>query len=200
MQTHTSSVTQDIAWFKECLANTELIAALKNIKLIISDVDGTLTDAKIYIDTQGEGGRLFSVQDGFIIKPLQKAGLTIALMSGKDNFSTIQRARKLGIPEELCIVGVDTKPVAVKKLQEKLGLTAEQTLIIGDDFLDAEVKLHNVVKLYVCPSNTIFYLQHVADLVIPRHGGDHAFRLFMDLILYIHNKHFAQALIEKALN
>lgn len=197
MQTHLSSSARDIAWFKLCLADQKLVAALKNIKLVISDVDGTLTDTTIYVDDKGEGGRTFSVQDGYIVKPAMLAGITITFMSGKDNFSTIQRARKLGVPEDLCIVGVDTKPIFVKKLQEKLNFSIDQTLLIGDDFLDAEVKLQSATGLYACPENTPFYLQQLADIVIPRSGGDSAFRLLMDLVLYVQNKHFAQVLIEK---
>lgn len=197
MQNYTSSTTRDIAWFKQCLANQNLVAALKNIKLVISDVDGTLTDTMVYVDEQGEGGRRFSVQDGYIVKPVINAGITISFMSGKDNFSTIQRARKLGIPDDLCVVGLDAKPIAVQKLQQKLGVTVDQTLLIGDDFLDADVKRQSGIKLYACPENTPFYLQQIADVIIPRAGGDGAFRLMMDLLLYVHNKHFAQVLIEK---
>lgn len=137
------------------------------------------------------------MQDGYIVKPAMNAGITITFMSGKDNFSTIQRARQLGVPEELCIVGVDTKPIFVAKLQQKLNISIDQTLVIGDDFLDAEVKLQSVTKLYACPENTPFYLQQLADIIIPRNGGDSAFRLLMDLVLYVQNKHFAQVLIEK---
>ena len=51
----TSQATQDIAWFKKCLADEKLVAALKNIKLVISDVDGTLADTTVYVDQGGEG-------------------------------------------------------------------------------------------------------------------------------------------------
>ena len=197
MQTYHSSVAGDIAWFKQCLADQNLVAALKNIKLVISDVDGTLTDTTVYVDQAGEGGRTFSVQDGYIVKPAMLAGITITFMSGKDNFSTIQRARKLGIPEDLCIVGIDTKPMFVAKIQQKLNISIDQTLLIGDDFLDAEVKLQSATKLYACPENTPFYLQQLADIIVPRTGGDGAFRLLMDLVLYVQKKHFAQVLIEK---
>jgi 3-deoxy-D-manno-octulosonate 8-phosphate phosphatase (KDO 8-P phosphatase) len=185
----------DIKWFKETLKNTALINKLKAIKLIISDVDGTLTDTEVYYDAEGEGGRRFNIQDGYIVKPTLQAGLFISLMSGKDNPSTLQRASKLGIPQELCIVGLNSKTDAVKKIQSTLSVLPKQTLIFGDDYLDAEIKLNNTVGFYACPANSVFYLQPHADLIIPRNGGDGAFRLLMDLILYVQNKHFAQALI-----
>ena len=199
MQINENFASQDIAWFKQCLANKKLIAALKNIKLIICDVDGTLTDAHVYVSSEGEGGRLFSTQDGFIVKHILSAGIKIAMISGKDNQSTIQRGKKLKITDDMLIVGMDAKHDAVKQVQQRAGVSKEATLIIGDDFLDAEMRLHNMVDLYACPANSPFYLQQAADVIIPRHGGNGAFRLLMDLVLYINGKHFAQALIDKTL-
>lgn len=189
----------DIAWFSACLHNQELVATLKNISLIISDVDGTLTGGHIYIDDEKEGGRLFSIVDGYIVKNVQQAGLALALMSGKGNSSTIVRGKKLGIPEELCIVGMLKKPAAVQELQQKLSIRPEQTLFIGDDVLDAEVKLANKKTVFACPANAPFYIQKTADIIIPRNGDNHAFRLLMDLVLFIQNKHIAQDLITHAL-
>lgn len=194
------TATHDITWFKETLKKTDLMRTLKAIKLVIADVDGTLTNTNVYYDEQGEGGRDFNIQDGHIVKPALQAGLNISFMSGKDNPSTIQRAKRLGISETLCAAGMDTKTDSIKKIQSTLSISAEQTLIIGDDYLDAEVKLNGTVGVYVCPANALFYLQPHADLILPRNGGDSAFRLLMDLILYVQNKHFAQTLIAQALS
>ena len=194
-----SAAAPDIAWFRGQVANHTLIAKLKDIKLIICDVDGTLTDATVYVTGEGEGGRSFNTQDGFIVKFAIQAGITIALMSGKDNPSTVQRAKKLGIPEELCVVGLDSKPASVRMLQQKHGVTPAQTLIFGDDLLDAEVKLSQTADFYACPTNAPFYLQTMADIVIPCKGGKGAFRLLMDLLLYINEKHPAQNLISQAI-
>jgi len=194
-----SAVAPDIAWFRGQVANHSLVEKLKGIKLIICDVDGTLTDATVYVTGEGEGGRSFNVQDGFIVKFVMQAGITLALMSGKDNPSTVQRAKKLGIPEELCVVGLTSKPESVRMLQQKYAATPAQTLIIGDDFLDAEVKLSNTAGFYACPTNTPFYLQTAADLILPCAGDKGAFRMLMDLILYVHGKHPAQNLISQTI-
>lgn len=190
-----TQAAKDLAWFKQCLENKSLIAALNRIKLITCDVDGTLTDSHVYVDADGEGGRQFSTQDGFIVKYVLGAGITLSLISGKDNPSTVQRAKKLNIPEDLCIVGTETKPAEIEKLQKKLKISPDQTLHIGDDFLDFEVKMSEVALLLACPENTPFYLQPIADIVIPRHGGNGAFRLLMDMILFARQKHFAQMFI-----
>jgi 3-deoxy-manno-octulosonate cytidylyltransferase (CMP-KDO synthetase) len=189
----------DIAWFKECLNNKQLVSALKNIQLIISDVDGALTDAHVYVSPEGEGGRMFSTQDGFIVKYVQNTHIKLGLMSGKDNASTMQRAKKLGIPEEYCAVGLESKIAAVQHVQNKLNIDHTHTLMYGDDYLDANIKLQNLAAIYACPSNAPFYIQSIANVVIPRNGGDNAFRLLMDLLLYLNNKHFAQDLITKSL-
>jgi 3-deoxy-D-manno-octulosonate 8-phosphate phosphatase (KDO 8-P phosphatase) len=194
-----SAAAPDIAWFRGQLIHKPLVEKLKGIKLVICDVDGTLTDTMIYVTGEGEGGRSFNVQDGFIVKFVMQAGITLTLMSGKDNPSTVQRAKKLGIPEELCIVGLTSKPESVRMLQQKYAATPAQTLIIGDDILDAEVRLDHTAGLYACPTNAPFYLQAFADIVIPHNGGNGAFRLIMDLLLYIRDKHPAQALITQAI-
>ena len=196
MATAQSQANIDRTWFKKSLKNKRLISALKKIKLIICDIDGNWTDSHVYVSPQGEGGRLFSVQDGYVIKPLQSAGFIVALMSGKENSSTAQRAKTLKIPDDLCMTGMDSKIEFVKKLQKKLGVSYEQTIMLGDDFMDANIKLNKLVALYACPNNTPFYFQTVADIVIPRGGGDAAFRLFADMLLFVHGKHFAHDIIK----
>jgi len=187
---------KDLAWFKSCLANKALVASLKNIKLVIADVDGSLTDATIYVTEEKEEGRSFSVQDGYIVKPALRSGLLIALMSGKDNQSTFIRGTHLGIPRDMCLVGITNKIEATKTLLKEKNISFEQTLIFGDDFLDADVKVKNSSILYACPNNTPFYLQNIADIVLPKNGGNQALRILLDLILYVQGNHFAQEIID----
>lgn len=188
-----------VTWFKTCLENQGLRQKLEKINFVVADVDGTLTDASIYVTDQGEGGRNFNIQDGYIVKPALKAGLTIAFMSGKNNASTIERGTSLGIDKELCQVGIKDKRIAIKRLQEKYNFSVQQSALIGDDFLDAQVTQAKLVSIFACPTNTPFYLSPLANLTLPLPGGHGAFRLFIDLILYAQNKHFAQDLIELSL-
>lgn len=190
----------DCRWFKNVCENNTLVTKLRAIKLIISDVDGTLTDAGIYVDGAGEGGRVFSVQDGYIIPFAHQKGLRIGFMSGKNNPSLLERGRKLGIPDDLLVGGELDKPSAIGSIQKKYGLQPEETLIIGDDQLDAMVKHSQKAALFITPSNAPFYIQAQADTVIPRHGGDGAFRLLLDVILYLKNAHFAQEIIQSLIN
>jgi 3-deoxy-D-manno-octulosonate 8-phosphate phosphatase (KDO 8-P phosphatase) len=186
-------------WFKQCLSDQFLCKKLSVITVIMCDVDGALTDAGIYVSPEGEGGRIFSVQDGYIVKPAMRAGITIVFISGKNNRSACQRAQSLGIPEELCFMGMESKLETVQKIQAKLQVRSEQLLMYGDDFMDAEVKRAGLAGVYACPANTPFYFQPTADLVLPCCGGDGAFRLMMDLILFLHGQHIAQKYIEDAM-
>ena len=85
----------DINWFKEILQNKPLIEKLKKIKLIISDIDGCLTNGKVYGEEEIKG---FCVQDGFGTVKALEAGLNIAFITGKNSDQTKARAKTLGIP------------------------------------------------------------------------------------------------------
>ena len=186
----------DLKWFKNCLQNETLIKKLLLIKLIICDVDGALTDASVYVSQEKEEGRCFSVHDGFIMKYILTNNIKVAWVSGKDNLSAQIRSTHLHIPDNLCLTGVKDKALVIQSLQNNMQISKEQTLIFGDDFIDAHTKIKNVVAIFACPSNSPFYIQEIADIVIPKHGGNGAFRLLGDLLLFIHKKHFVQNVIE----
>lgn len=186
-------------WFFQALQNTVLLEKIQALKLIICDVDGTLTDAQVYFSLDGEDGRSFSVQDGFAMEKAVKAGLQLCLMSGKGNKTTVLRGTQLGIPEQLCIVGVKHKPTIIHTLIEQYNLAPHEIALCGDDFLDAQVKLELSQVFFAVPANTPFYLKPYADLQLPLVGGQGAIRLFLDLVLFVQGRHFAQELIENSL-
>ncbi|MFA6527886.1 MAG: hypothetical protein WCT20_05690 [Candidatus Babeliales bacterium] len=195
-----TSYTIDRTWFTQCLHNQELVDRLKDITLIICDIDGSLTDGTIYVTGAEEVARGFSVVDGFAFKPAQQAGIAIAFMSGKHNNSILVRAKTLGIPEHLVVQGVKDKCQATKDLLASLGKSANNLLIFGDDVLDASVKIDQPDYLFVCPNDAPFYIQATADLVLPRCGGRHTFRLLLDLMLFIRNKHPMQTTIQSLIH
>ena len=88
----------------------------------------------------------------------------------------------------------------MKTLQTRAGATAHQTLIFGDDYLDAQIKEDQPDVLFVMPKNGIFYLVPLADSVLPVHAAtEGALRLLLDLILFVQDKHPTAHLITKAL-
>lgn len=191
---------KDRAWFNQCLTNQSLVEKLQKIKLIVTDIDGSLTDGNIAYTDEKELSRRFSILDGFGIAQAQKAGFVVAFISGKKHQSAHVRAEKLKIPEKLCFDGQEAKGDIIAKLQQEYDITDQEVLLFGDDYFDAIVKtkLKNIV--FTCPLNAPFYFQTMADLVIPKNAGNHAFRLLLDLLLYIQKKHFAQELIDASLS
>ncbi|MBU1008012.1 HAD hydrolase family protein [Candidatus Dependentiae bacterium] len=189
-------VNHDKDWFFACLENKPLIEKLKKISLIISDIDGCLTDGKVYYSSNTEIEKCFSIQDGFMMaKCNQKNMPHLALISGRSDKAAAKRAKILNIPDELYYQGVDkNKSSAVKEIQTKLSVNIEETLFFGDDLLDLETK--NSVGLFAAPSNALFYIQDHADIIAPRSGGNGALRTILDLLLYVQNKHIAHKSIE----
>ncbi|HBS48531.1 TPA: 3-deoxy-D-manno-octulosonate 8-phosphate phosphatase [Candidatus Dependentiae bacterium] len=190
---------RDLIWFKEILKNQQFVERLKKIKLVITDVDGCLTDNKIYMLARGEEVKCYNVSDGLATKRASTNNLLkIALLSGKNGKSVELRAKNLGIPQDLIYLGYElNKLEMVKKIQEEQNVSKEETLYFGDDVPDISAK--DGVSLFISPSNVMFYIRPHADLIIPKEGGSGAFRLLLDLVLFVQKKHFAQNLIEDIL-
>lgn len=195
----TSNAQSLSSWFKTTIANKSFMDQLTLIKLLIVDIDGSLTDGRVECSATSEGTRYFSTQDGYGIKQLMNNGFLIAFISGKACESGKQRARVLGIPDELCILGTEAKNAAVTRLQKQFNLTSENILVFGDDIIDAQVKVAQPNSLFVCPSNSPFYIQALADRIVPCSGGNDAFRLLADLMLYQQGTHQMQQVITQTL-
>ena len=191
-------MNQILSWFKSCLDNKELVDKIKKIKLIITDIDGCLTDGQSFLFEDGNRSKGFSVQDGYATVQALKSGLLIAFLTGRKDNSAKQRAEKLGIPDDMYFEGFcNGKKEKTIQIQESKNINKQETLFFGDDFLD--VQCVEQAGLFVCPQNSLFYIAHQADLIIPQNGGFHAFRTLLDLMLYIQEKHFAQEMINQAL-
>jgi len=104
------------------------------IKLLILDVDGVLTDGTIWIDDQSQEKKGFNAKDGFGLKCLQKGGIEVAIITGRQSEVVAHRARELGIQEVYQKV-VDKRDPFYKILAEK-GLNKDQVCYIGDDLPD----------------------------------------------------------------
>lgn len=194
------SLSNDLQWFQENLNNELLCKQLNNVKMVICDVDGTLTDGTIDYTNESEFSRAFSIVDGLAMVYAQQANLLIGFLSGKAHGSIQIRAKKLNIPDNLCAGGKLEKIETIKEMIKPYALSLSQVLLVGDDYLDAKVKLSAPEILFATLQDAPFYFQQCADLVVARNGGHHAIRLLLDLILYVQKKHFAQELIDRALS
>lgn len=105
-----------------------------DIQLLVLDIDGVLTDGGLYVDDNGKPSKRFHVRDGLGIKLAMKHGIAVAILTGKTSGVVKHRARELGI--EHVIQGSKDKGADIKTLCEKIGVTVEQTAMLGDDLPD----------------------------------------------------------------
>lgn len=148
-------------------------------KLFITDIDGVWTDGGMYYTAEGDIMKRFCVKDGWGVLFLRELGIPVAIMTGENSRIVEQRARKLKI--ELCYVGVKDKLELTKKLAGELGITLGDIAFIGDDIND--IKLLRNVGWSGCPSNTPDYIREHVDYQGTVHGGEGAFREFVETIL-----------------
>ena len=152
---------------------------LSDIELVITDVDGVLTDGGIYYDEHGECMKRFHVRDGLGIKLLQQAGVKVAVLSGRDSKALRKRLADLGI--DIFNLGVKNKEVACKDIIKQVGTTKANTLYIGDDSIDLPAFIS--CGLAVTVADAPEYIKSQCDLILDTQGGFGAFRELADKIL-----------------
>ena len=153
---------------------------LKQVSLLVCDVDGVLTDGGLHYDERGGVVKRFDVRDGLAIRMLQRSGIEVAFLSGGLSGAIEQRARHLDIQH--CLVGVGDKLAALQDLLDQLDLGPAHTAFIGDDLNDLTVR--PAVGLLVSPANGARGLRCQADLVLRQNGGDGAVRELAELLLH----------------
>ena len=152
---------------------------LRQIKLLVLDVDGVLTDGGLWFDASGQLTKRFDVRDGLGIRLLQQVGVEIAFLSGGQGGATEVRARQLGIQH--CLVGIKDKPEALLKLQQQLGIDIAETAFVGDDLNDLAVR--PVVELLIAPADACTPVRQGAHAVLRKQGGHGAIRELAETIL-----------------
>ncbi|PWI33511.1 3-deoxy-manno-octulosonate-8-phosphatase KdsC [Vibrio albus] len=156
----------------------------RNIKLLICDVDGVFSDGLIYMGNQGEELKTFHTRDGYGVKSLMKAGIDIAIITGRRSQIVENRMQALGI--SLIYQGQDNKLQAYQDICTKLGVSPEHTGYIGDDLIDWPVM--EKVALQVCVADGHPLLAKRANYVTTIKGGHGAVREVCDLILQARNE------------
>ncbi len=156
----------------------------KKVKLLILDVDGVLTDNGLYLDDRGIESKKFNVSDGMGIQLAQKAGIKVALISGRPSKATQFRASQLRIKH--IYLGQPDKIKAYRRLRTNLKLKDDQIAYMGDDILD--VPLLKRVGLPICVRNANARVKRFARLVTKTKGGEGAVREVVDFILKAQGK------------
>lgn len=154
----------------------------QQIKLVLTDCDGVLTDTSVYYSDSGEVMKRFSIRDGMGVSLLRKAGIETGIISGENSESLRKRAEKLKISQ--LHLGVSDKVQRVRYIAELAGLSLSQIAYIGDDVNDLELmSLLRDFSIVAAPADAMLAVRRVAQYVCSTDGGRGAFREFADRIL-----------------
>jgi 3-deoxy-D-manno-octulosonate 8-phosphate phosphatase (KDO 8-P phosphatase) len=154
------------------------------ICMLILDVDGVLTDGKLYFDHSGNEMKAFNTRDGMGMKALQKVGIEVAVITGRKSEAVTQRMTQLGIKH--VYQGREDKLDAFLDLLEITGLDAQQTCFAGDDWIDLPVLIRAGLAISVADAED--RVKQQAHWITRRNGGDGAVREICNLILAAQEK------------
>lgn len=156
----------------------EVLARAARIRLACFDVDGTLTDGRLYIAADGTETKAFHVHDGLGLSLLKRAGITVAFVTARTSSAAEIRARDLGVEAH---TGIRDKLACVEGLRARLGLAADEVSFMGDDLTDLAVLA--AAGLAAAPADAQpAVLAHVHWQSVHR-GGEGAAREFCELVL-----------------
>ncbi len=151
------------------------------IRLAAFDVDGTLTDGRLWFDHAGNEMKAYHVQDGLGLRLLADSGIAVALITARESASVRSRARDLRL--EHVFTGVRDKLACLNALCAQLGIALSEVAYMGDDLADLPVFPH--VGLAVAPANVHDWVVGEVHWVTGQHGGEGAARALCDLILEV---------------
>jgi 3-deoxy-D-manno-octulosonate 8-phosphate phosphatase (KDO 8-P phosphatase) len=151
----------------------------ERIKLLIVDVDGVLTDGGIILDNEGNELKRFHVRDGHGIKMLMRAGIEVAIVTGRESEVVKRRAAELGI--KIVHQRSKVKLEAYEEILKETGMSDEQVAYVGDDIVDLPVMRRAGLSVAVADAEE--YVKKEAMVVTERPGGGGAVREVTDLIL-----------------
>lgn len=161
-----------------------LIEKAKQVRCVICDIDGVLTDGLIFIDNAGNELKAFHIQDGLGLKLLMSAGIEVAVITGSKNKVIDHRMKQLDIRHYF--TGQINKQQAYQELKSRLQLPDEAFAYIGDDLPDLFIMKQ--VGFSVAVANAVHQVKECATWQTELHGGRGAVREVCDFILTTQNK------------
>jgi 3-deoxy-D-manno-octulosonate 8-phosphate phosphatase (KDO 8-P phosphatase) len=156
-----------------------IIDKAKKLKLLILDVDGVLTDGKLFFDNDGNEYKTFHARDGHGIKLLRQTGVEVAVISGRKSNSVLLRMNSLGIQH--VYQGHEDKRAAFYDLLAQTGITPEEAAHVGDDLLDLPIMVR--VGLAIAVNDANFAVKEHAHWCTSALGGNGAVREVCDFIM-----------------
>ena len=167
----------------------ELMLKAQNIKVAFFDVDGVLTDGGLYMSEQGETLKRFNTLDGHGLKLLKQAGITPAVITGRDSPALRSRLAALGVTH--AHFGTEDKRPAAEQTLQALGLGWQQAAAMGDDWPDMPVMRRAAFSC--APANAHLEVKAIASYTTHELGGHGAARAFCDVLL-VASGHYARLL------
>jgi 3-deoxy-D-manno-octulosonate 8-phosphate phosphatase (KDO 8-P phosphatase) len=156
-----------------------LAAACAKIELILSDVDGVLTDGGVWLADDGRSLVQFHIRDGFAVRLWHEAGGLFGILTGRDVEAVRRRASQMKV--DVLRQGVDDKLPAIESIAEELGLGRDQICFVGDDLLD--LRAIRSVGLGVAVADAVEDVRRAAAYITSAPGGHAALREVVELIL-----------------
>ena len=153
---------------------------LKNIKLLVYDFDGVMTNNKVYIDQDGKETVQVNRGDGLGISEIKKMDIEQIIISTETNPVVSERAKKLKI---FCLQGIENKKVALIDYCQKNDYELQYVAYVGNDINDKEVM--EIAGVTFCPSDAHKSIITISDHILNTKGGDGVIRELLDLITNI---------------
>jgi 3-deoxy-D-manno-octulosonate 8-phosphate phosphatase (KDO 8-P phosphatase) len=166
----------------------------ERIKLIVTDVDGVLTDGGIIYDDNGLEYKRFNVKDGFIVQYLKKNGILVGALTGRNSKVVELRCEELNF--DFHYQGIRDKLRKLEEILDVLEIDITEVAYIGDDLLD--LPLIKKVGFSACPADAAPHIREYVDFISVQGGGNGAFREISELIL--ESKGLLSSIIERYLN
>ena len=157
----------------------EALPRARQVRLLLLDVDGVLTDGTITYGTDGIETKSFHTQDGLGLKLLQESGVAAGIITARTSEAVLRRARELGFAH--VVQGAADKLAAFEAILRETGLRPPQTAYMGDDWMD--LPLLNRVGLAAAPANAVAEVRQRVHYTTERTGGRGAVREVCDLLL-----------------
>lgn len=158
------------------------IPRLCDIRLLLTDVDGTLTDGGMYYGTDGTEFKKFNTRDGMGLQLLQRTGVKVGIVTSENTPINVSRARKLGLDYLKQSARDGGKLAATREICDEMGITLQQVAYVGDDVNCYD--LLAAVGWAACPADACDKVKAIAGIhILERRGGDACVREWIDQIL-----------------
>ena len=157
---------------------------LKKIRAFAFDVDGVLSDPKVYLSAEGDLLRSMNTKDGYALQYAAKRGYPIAIITGGRTEAVGLRFSNLGIKD--IYLGASDKISDLEDFRKKYNLVADEILFMGDDLPDYEVMKHCGVAC--CPADAVDDIKAISSYISHRDGGEGCVRDIVEQVLRLHGK------------